>query len=397
MSGQWCETTAAASAGTPIVNRTAAASDQRVERTERSFVQLGEEDAQLRDAARVLERRDAVGLGERAHAAASSAVLPSSGERLNSTVVAGQRHERLLERSLLRRQLVERDPVRGGCVADLLGRSARAPRGSPRSRAVDGDAGAVEHGAQLGGLRRADADDLRRGAARRTRRRSCRRSAGRGRSRSGDRRSAPSRSSGARRRRPCGPRRRGPLSRLRIQWMPSGSSPFTGSSRISVDGSPSSAVAIPSRWPMPSENWPARLLRHVVQADEVDQLVDAALRDPVRLREREQVVVGRAAGVDGARLEQRADLVQRRRDDRGSACRSRSRRRRSARRARGSGASSSTCRSRSGRGSRSRSPGRTRERQVVDGALVAVVLRQVACLDHHPTVPRRPAAFLNGT
>ena len=36
--GQWCETTAAAIAGTPIVNRNAAASDHFVERTERSFV-----------------------------------------------------------------------------------------------------------------------------------------------------------------------------------------------------------------------------------------------------------------------------------------------------------------------------------------------------------------------
>ena len=60
------------------------------------------------------------------------------------------------------------------------------------------------------------------------------------------------------------------------------------------------------------------LARDVVEADEVDHLVDAALRDAVRLREREQVVVRRAAGVDGARLEQRADLVQRRRDGRGS-------------------------------------------------------------------------------
>ena len=38
-----------------------------------------------------------------------------------------------------------------------------------------------------------------------------------------------------------------PLSRLRIQWMPSGSSPFTGSSSITVFRSPRSAVAIPSR------------------------------------------------------------------------------------------------------------------------------------------------------
>ena len=111
------------------------------------------------------------------------------------------------------------------------------------------------------------------------------------------------------------------LSRLRIQWMPSGSRPLTGSSSITVDGSPSSAVAIPSRWPMPSENCPARFLRDVVQADQVDQLVDALPRDAVRLGEREQVVARRAPGVHRARLEQRADLVQRRRRGRGSACR----------------------------------------------------------------------------
>ena len=63
---------------------------------------------------------------------------------------------------------------------------------------------------------------------------------------------------------------------------------------------------------MPSENLPGPLARDLVQADEVDQLVDAAARDAVRLREREQVVVGGAARVDRARLEQRADLVQRR-------------------------------------------------------------------------------------
>jgi len=41
--------------------------------------------------------------------------------------------------------------------------------------------------------------------------------------------------------------------RLRTQTTPSGSSPFTGSSRISVCGSPSRADAMPRRWPMPSE------------------------------------------------------------------------------------------------------------------------------------------------
>ena len=46
--------------------------------------------------------------------------------------------------------------------------------------------------------------------------------------------------------------------RFRIHSTPSGSSPFTGSSRIRISGSPSSAAAMPRRCPMPSENPPAR-------------------------------------------------------------------------------------------------------------------------------------------
>jgi hypothetical protein len=56
---------------------------------------------------------------------------------------------------------------------------------------------------------------------------------------------------------------------------------------------------------------PRALLGHLTQANEVDQLVHALPRNPMRLCECEQVVEGRAAGVHGARLEQRADLVQR--------------------------------------------------------------------------------------
>ena len=48
------------------------------------------------------------------------------------------------------------------------------------------------------------------------------------------------------------------FSRLRIQRMPSGSRPLTGSSSSSTAGSPSSAAAMPSRWAMPRENLPAR-------------------------------------------------------------------------------------------------------------------------------------------
>ena len=48
------------------------------------------------------------------------------------------------------------------------------------------------------------------------------------------------------------------LNSSRIQWTASGSRPLTGSSKISTGGSPSSAVAMPSRCFMPSENVPAR-------------------------------------------------------------------------------------------------------------------------------------------
>src|SRR5581483_4111256 len=50
-----------------------------------------------------------------------------------------------------------------------------------------------------------------------------------------------------------------PRSRLRIQRTPSGSSPLTGSSRTTVAGSARRAAAIPSRWPIPSENFLTRL------------------------------------------------------------------------------------------------------------------------------------------
>jgi hypothetical protein len=49
------------------------------------------------------------------------------------------------------------------------------------------------------------------------------------------------------------------LSRSRIQWIPAGSRPLTGSSSNSTGGSPSSAAAMPSRCAMPSEYLPARL------------------------------------------------------------------------------------------------------------------------------------------
>ena len=42
--------------------------------------------------------------------------------------------------------------------------------------------------------------------------------------------------------------------RFLIHKMPSGSRPLTGSSNISIFGSPSSVAAMPRRWLMPREN-----------------------------------------------------------------------------------------------------------------------------------------------
>src|SRR5580704_7446165 len=47
--------------------------------------------------------------------------------------------------------------------------------------------------------------------------------------------------------------------RFLIHRMPSGSSPLTGSSRMRICGSPSSATAMPTRWLIPSEKPPVRL------------------------------------------------------------------------------------------------------------------------------------------
>ena len=57
---------------------------------------------------------------------------------------------------------------------------------------------------------------------------------------------------------------------------------------------------------------PDALARHVLQSDELDQLGHARSGDPVGLRQRQEVVLGGAPRVHGARLEQRPDLMKRR-------------------------------------------------------------------------------------
>jgi IS5 family transposase len=139
---------------------------------------------------------------------------------------------------------------------------------------------------------------------------------------------------------------------------------------------------------MPSEKLAGTLASHLVQADEVDDVGDAVLWDPVRLGEPEEVVVRRSAGVDGARLEQRADLVQRRGvvavvaavdDDvtarRGIEAEDQAHRRRLARPV---------------RSEKARDDARLHGKaEPVDGPLVAVVLRETARLDHSLERSRR--------
>ena len=61
---------------------------------------------------------------------------------------------------------------------------------------------------------------------------------------------------------------------------------------------------------------PDALACDLLQPDELDHLVDALRGMPCVWAEREQVVVGGAAGVDRPRLEDRADLAQGRRSSR---------------------------------------------------------------------------------
>ncbi len=66
-------------------------------------------------------------------------------------------------------------------------------------------------------------------------------------------------------------------------------------------GSPSSATPMPSRWPMPRENIPARRLAHPGEADEAEDLGDALATDAVALRDPQQVGRTRAPLVGSRR------------------------------------------------------------------------------------------------
>ncbi len=102
-----------------------------------------------------------------------------------------------------------------------------------------------------------------------------------------------------------------PRSRVRIQRTPWGSRPFTGSSRISTPGSPSSAEAMPSRWDMPSENLPARRRAASDRPDHAEDLVHPGVRDIPRCGEHPKVRTRRSGRMKRPGLELRAHLPQR--------------------------------------------------------------------------------------
>ncbi len=98
--------------------------------------------------------------------------------------------------------------------------------------------------------------------------------------------------------------------RERIHSTPSGSRPLTGSSNMTVAGSPSSAAAMPSRWPMPREKPLTRLpatgpspVRPMTSSTGTGGCVGAG--------QRQQVAERRPARVDRAGVEHGADRVQR--------------------------------------------------------------------------------------
>ena len=99
--------------------------------------------------------------------------------------------------------------------------------------------------------------------------------------------------------------------RVRTQWMPSGSRPFTGSSKMSTAGSPSSAEAMPSRWPMPSDKPFARRLATLCRPTTAEHLVHPAAGDAVAAGQAQQVVAGPAAAVQRLGVEQGAHLAHR--------------------------------------------------------------------------------------
>ena len=134
-------------------------------------------------------------------------------------------------------------------------------------------------------------------------------------------------------------------------------------------------------------------LGDVGQPDELQHLLDAPARDPVRRGEPAQVVARRPAGVHVAGVEQAADLVQRLGAARRTAGRRTSPSPARTGRARACSASSCSCRTRSGPRNPVTRPGHDVEAEVVDGDDLAEPLGQPSHLDHggvsdHARTPR---------
>ena len=98
----------------------------------------------------------------------------------------------------------------------------------------------------------------------------------------------------------------------RIQRIPSGSSPLTGSSSTSTGGSPSMAAAIPSRCAMPSEKPPVRLRPAAERPTSSEHVVDASGREAIAPREPQQVATRTPARMRRAGVEEGADRSERR-------------------------------------------------------------------------------------
>ena len=255
------------------------------------------------------------------HAACSRTTSPPTRSGRVGVVldgVAGQAHERLLERCLLGRQLVQDDAVRRRRARRSLGARGRAPRARPRSSLVTvtpGPASSVAQPRRLGVRTRtarpldacatnvvdgrvgdqpsaADDDQVLRGQrhlAHQVRGEEDRPALGR------ELLAAGCGSRGCPRGRGRSPARRGSACAGR-----------RAARRRCRGAGPCRARSVPTRL--------RATLRRARRARSPRRRARAPM--PCVWAMREQVVVGRAAGVDRARLEQRADLVQRRRRSR---------------------------------------------------------------------------------
>ena len=99
--------------------------------------------------------------------------------------------------------------------------------------------------------------------------------------------------------------------KVRSHWMPWGSRPLAGSSRMRISGSPSSAVASCRRWRMPRENLPTRRRATSVRPTSSRVSSTRRERDAAGQGHRLQVVLGPAGRVEAGGLEGGAHVADR--------------------------------------------------------------------------------------